>query len=99
MKFDARPQPNIATLSMRRPIVSKDLCLNLTLSMPMSVAETTPTIDLAVDNCPVTPTGSPKVSPISMRRNDRIIPDGVVAKRLKTKEGRNNLPTEPFSPV
>jgi hypothetical protein len=99
MKFGARPQPNIATLSMIRPVVSKDLFLNPTLSMPMSMAEKTPTIDLAVDNCPVAPTGSPKVSPISMRSNDRIIPDGVVENRLMTKEGRNNLPTDLFSPV
>jgi len=62
--------------------------------MPMSTAEMTPTIDLTIDNSPVTPTGSPKVSPISMKRNNRITPGGVVAKRLKTKAERNNLPNK-----
>jgi len=55
-------------------------------------------IEPAVPTCPVTPTGSPKDSPISMRRSDMIMVDGVVAKRLTAKEGRNNLPTELFSP-
>jgi hypothetical protein len=65
----------------------------------MSRDEANAAIEPAVPICPVTPTGSPKVRPISIRRSDRIMPLGVVAKRLRTKEGRNNLPTEPFFSV
>jgi len=73
--------------------------LNLTLSTPMSRAETNEAIEPAVDSCPVTPTGSPKVSPISIRRSVIIMPGGVIAKRLMTMEGRNNSPTDLFSTV
>jgi len=94
---------DITRLSARAACIKKSGLTEMgqacTLSMPMSTAEITPTIDLAIDNSPVTPTGSPKVSPISMKRNDRITPGEVVAKRLKTKAERNNLPTKPFSPV
>ena len=99
MKFGARPRPNNDRLYMRRPVMSRDLCLYLTLSRPMSRAEANAAIELAVDSCPVTPTGSPKVSPISMRRSVIIIPGGVIAKRLMTMEGRKNSPTDLFSTV
>jgi len=99
MKFGARPRPNNERLNMRRPAMSRDLCLNLTLSRPMSRAERNAAIEPAVPICPVTPTGSPKVSPISIRRSVIIIPGGIVAKRLSTMEGRNNHPTDLVSSV
>jgi hypothetical protein len=99
MKFGARPRPNNDRLYMRRPVMSRDLCLYLTLSTPMIRAETNEAIEPAVDSCPVTPTGSPKVSPISMRRSVIIIQVCVVAKRLITMEGRNNHPTDLVSSV
>jgi len=99
MKFGARPRPNNDRLYMRRPIMSRDLCLYLTLSTPMIRAETNEAIEPAVDSCPVTPTGSPKVSPISIRRSVIIILGVVVAKRLRTMDGRNNHPTDLVSSV
>ena len=99
MKFGARPRPNNDRLNMRRPVMSRDLCLYLRLSTPMSRAETNAVIEPAVESCPVTPTGSPKVSPISMRRSVIIMLGGVIAQRLMNMEGRNNSPTDLFSTV
>jgi len=99
MKLGARPRPNNDRLYMRRPVRSRDLCLYLTLSRPISRAETNAAIEPAVESCPVTPTGSPKVSPISIRRSVIIMPGIFIAQRLTNMEGRNNSPTDLFSTV
>jgi hypothetical protein len=99
MKFGARPRLNKDRLNRRRPVNSRDLCLYLTLSTPMSRAETNAAIEPAVPICPVIPTGSPKVSPISIRRSVLIMPGIFVAHRVTNMEGRNNSPTDLFSTV
>jgi hypothetical protein len=84
---------------MSRPTMRSDLCLYLMLRAPISKAETTPTTEAAVLNCPTTPTGRPNVPPMSIsRRLTRRLP-GCRAKRDKTSDGRVSLLGETPSDV
>ena len=65
----------------------------------MSNETTMPTINEAVLICPETPTGTPNVLPMSIRRSPVMTSGGAVMPRAKTSEVRVNLPEDLFSPV
>ena len=66
---------------------SSDLCLYLTLNMPINRANIKPMRDEKALICPATPTDTLNVKPISMRSNPVISPDGCVANLANTSEG------------
>jgi len=72
LKLGAKEQPKAEMVRNTNPVISSDLCLNLTLKAPMSKAKITATMEEKVRICPVTPTELPNVRPISIRRRSII---------------------------
>jgi hypothetical protein len=59
-----------------------------------SRAATITMIDEAVLTCPIMPTGTPNVAPMSIKSSPVSIPGVPTAKEEKTREGRVSLPGE-----
>jgi hypothetical protein len=97
LKLGAKEQPKAEMVRNTNPIISSDLCLNLTLKAPINKAEITATMEEKVRICPVTPTEVPNVRPISIRRRSITVIGTHTAKLEMTNGGRTNLPAERFS--
>lgn len=99
LKLGAKLQPNADIQKNNSPANNNDLWLKRTLKAPMSKAKKIPRIDEAVLICPATPTETPNVAPISIKRSPVTITGGATALRAIASERRRSLPENSSSSI